>query len=643
MNNTKPIIINSITKAFGYVNEFEIGTYSRVFTDLLEKYRKQSPKNVFMWLLMLRYLSHELRRKVVLKLIANAKITHDGCVISDSKYSVNIKDRCSVNANERAHFQEGGLKRAISEPFLIYCKPEDDRFTPESYFQELGKPHIPFWCRKEYWSKNDGDVHGGDLIGFVMEFRGCDVISAIEFILSTIGVDLSAPQVSQPQILDGWKFIEFAGNYEKKHDELEYEAKIFQDGKKTSHYTSTGIRSFWLIELKFVNEVFHVFRTLQSNNVTGVCSWMFLAPEDKYLNEHLYELLHGKKRNGIIESVAPTHSKRVGDSSVENKSKYILWPLFEKGEIGLIVSLTGVGKTQVSLEIAIAMSCGGNIGQRLVATKSRKVLYVIAEMSELEFVGRCDLNFGYHTNSAQGRDNFSYVHLPSIGKVLDLTKESDQLWLLNEIQDAEFVVLDHLRLLISNSALKSEVEWKKFITFCRELTSKGITLLIPHQETKQGLALGLGSVTQDVDVVVSLEKPKNCPDDRTLIEFNIDKFRHARGKEHSQFVISYTKENEQIKRTVYASNQDDNSILLPLVAREEMEKHSLTNLEVEILSKAKIGSVKAGDFISKATYGRSASTVTNALAHLYKLELLERNGVGSGTYYTAVENVQEDL
>lgn len=643
MKVRKPIITNPNNCDSGFITEFKAGTYPRVFIDLIIKYPMQSIKTILMWLLTMLYLTYDQRKKVGLKLLSGAKMTHDGSVMSDSKYRVNLRDIPFNNVTNRYHSYGVDLKPAITGPFLIYHKPLGSGYALGDLYRLINENHILPCCRAGYWSDNKGDKKGGDLIGLAMEIMNCDVICAIEHNLETIGIDLLAANLSQPQYMENRTFVKYAGKYGCNDGEFHYEEKVFHDPIGIPCTTSTGVLSFRIFLLKLFDTVIPVFFTLQCDNNTGVCSWEPIGPDDKSMNDEQKELLHGPKQVKAVGVERVIHSKTIKDlDQIDDNPDYIIWPICQNREIGMVKARTGGGKTLIADEMAIMMSCGGSIEQRLIAKKPRKVLLVSGEMSEAQMKSRIVQIMGCYPDQEAIHNNFRYLSLPSLGKSLDLTMEADRLWLDHEMQDAEVVILDYLSLFMPANAISSVNGWDKIYNHLRRRAINGMTFLILHQENKQGLSTGTGKITHDVDFIISLDKPQCCPDDETHIEFRIQKLRHPRGIEHTPFAFRYEKENDQVKRTLYSISQDGNIDVLPLVSRKVIEMHKLSELEIEILSKVKIGPVKAGIFISKGVYRRSASNVTKALAHLCELGLLKKNLDGSATYYTAVETKQGD-
>ena len=645
MNSKRAIITNSDKNNSGYVSNFREGSIQDIAVKLMQT-KNQTFTNSFFLFQKLHEMIENGLKKVLDNVLPNNKYINGGTVATDGEFSYNVKNQFFISKGRshtidpERHLFTGCNRpdpnKESAETYLISCRTPDNQFHNGSLFSR--NQYIPSGFREGEFVKKTGNKIGCGLIELTSMVTGCDQIDGYLNIFNVLEIDVSASRVNQSQILDGYHFVENAESYSVPV-EFYYDERVFRNASMHPQYTRTGKLSFWLLILDFKDEKLHVFVTLQHNEATGENSWKLIAPPDGILTDELYLAHRGKSRNSINDNIIQTHSKRIEElKKVDDRQNFILWPFVKYGEIGKVIGGTGVGKSMGLLEMGVAAAGGGTIGQRLYAPKAVKVHLISAEMSESQISSRLTQLLGYHPNPKEISDNFKITCLPSTGKVLNLIKPSDQQWFENVIQGALVVLVDYLGLVVPSSTMSSVAEWDIGSTFLRMLARKGFTFIIAHQKNKQGVSIGTSRIIQDADFAINLERPENCPAEETHIEFRIEKFRHARGKEHAPFVFKYKKVNEEIQRTVHSLDQDDITNQIHLVTPEEISKFSLKDLHIEMLQRARLSlePIKAGMFIVAGIKNRSASNVYNAARYLCEVGLLEQHGVGSGTYYTAV-------
>jgi len=376
--------------------------------------------------------------------------------------------------------------------------------------------------------------------------------------------------------------------------------------------------------------------------------WMRLNSKKKLISEADFhkkaQECHGFNLKPKIDEEDMSCKMNLEDlDAIDENPNFMAAPLFEKGERILMVAKQKVGKSLLGMDLTFMIASGGSIGQRLSAPKPYKTLFIDAEMHEKDFKRRFKKMKDNYANQNNLFNNFTYLCMQSLRKRLDLSTEKDQKWVEERIGDAKFIVFDNLGRLISHRAEKSEVSWEEFSDWLKDLTYRGITVLLVHHENKSGSHRGTGKITDDVDLTLSLKKPVDCPAQKTMIEVNFEDARKLQGEQKAPFSIEYYDEDNRIKRCVKTLSDDgDGTQPESLLSNEEKQRHEV---EVVMITAArKIASnidLKPEDrFIQKKDIEGlvSVKSKTNITDHFNKLcddKLLFKSGTGKGTKYYA--------
>lgn len=194
----------------------------------------------------------------------------------------------------------------------------------------------------------------------------------------------------------------------------------------------------------------------------------------------------------------------------------ILEPWLRAEETAVIWSASGVGKTWMSLSIALAVAGGGACADWRAPT-ARRVLYLDGEMNQADLQGRIrgllemgavvvpdrELALGNLTIIArQGQELGSGF--------FDLTAEEDQRSILDMVQGrAELVVFDNLTTM--SEGLREEnaaAEFKPLQGLFMELKRAGVAAILVHHANKSGKDLrGSTALETTFEVILGLLKP----------------------------------------------------------------------------------------------------------------------------------------
>ncbi|MBV5341880.1 MAG: AAA family ATPase [Deltaproteobacteria bacterium] len=342
-----------------------------------------------------------------------------------------------------------------------------------------------------------------------------------------------------------------------------------------------------------------------------------------------------------------TYAKSIADfDQMETESSWIIQDLIEEGEFVLLMAGQKKSKSLLALDFSLMIACGESIDNRLSVIKPDKVLLIDTEMPENKFSSRVKKLSENYTYKERIIHNFRFICIKGLRRKIDLSTADDQKWIENEIKDAKFIVFDNLGGFLPYGSEKNESFWEPVSLWFKSLTSKGLTVFLVHHLNKSGEHRGTGKITDDVDLVLTLKKPESCPSNKTIIEFTITDARYLHGNQRDPFEIEYYEENKIIKRIVRPSDVELNKQKKSIVTEKEISEHGLTDLQIEMLSKArdpKTEFIKAGMFSNSDIKGRSASSITNILTDLCTKGLLEKSGIKNGVKYKSVPAQQNDI
>ena len=316
-------------------------------------------------------------------------------------------------------------------------------------------------------------------------------------------------------------------------------------------------------------------------------------------------------------------------------SPFLLENLFRRGEL---IILSGARKTSKSFLLAdflMALAQGGAFSERVYARRVVKSLLVDAELS-LELVATRLRKLGELQGShEEWAKHFRILCLKHEGRKINLLKQADREWLETQFQDEEVIAFDNYGKLVPVQAGSSPASWRVVEEWFEQLRRQGRTVLIVQHENKNGQLRGTLKMEDDADLVLSLKRPEEWqPEQGNIFHVHLTASRHLHGAQVVPFTVHYLEDESGFHRVI--SDQSGDTMSSPLgaeaaVSSVEIENWNLTELEIEILAKAKATSfVKAGEFIDKGRMGRGRSSVTAGLSRLCECGLLEPKGQKRG-------------
>lgn len=356
-------------------------------------------------------------------------------------------------------------------------------------------------------------------------------------------------------------------------------------------------------------------------------------------NNHGYNFDYYSKRKDIGSYVRTLKDL----SEIKVDRKFIAYPLFKKGELIVLFSAPGVGKSFVALDLSLMLARGGSWDERLSAKQRYKVFYIDAESEPDEFEQRIkwliDGNYGSDIETLKYIKWLCLLDFNNVDEFyLSNAKNREKINLLTK--DVDLLVLDNLGKLAPSQYETNPNLWMEISLWISSLKKKGISVLLVHHENKNKNLSGTGKIAQNANLIIKLSiindnNNKSSTEDE-IVHFKIFKSRSLNGKEKESFSLFYKENNGKIERTVILPKLKLLDVNKNLVLEEEIKKYKLNELDIDILNKARNSNVEFvtnSDFKDENITGRRFQTVTEHLNKLVKLNLLSTKGKNKGAKY----------
>jgi putative DNA primase/helicase len=237
--------------------------------------------------------------------------------------------------------------------------------------------------------------------------------------------------------------------------------------------------------------------------------------------------------------------------------------MIQQGSINLVFAEAGVGKSMVSMHVAIACQLGLPIF-RDQATRKQDVLFVDAELPQVLLKERWTEAYRLWGAGMKEKPVASKLELlpwlmieESSSIDLNLYQTASQSYLDPLIEQSDLIFLDNFDKVTSRSggeedARTDEANWQKMFKWLRRWKSKGKTFVIVGHTSKAGVLRGTGKIGDDADTSIQLKKlnnqllPSEYHNSLTLLVAP-KKLRGAKPEYAKPFAISLM-ERDQIKQ-----------------------------------------------------------------------------------------------
>jgi hypothetical protein len=207
----------------------------------------------------------------------------------------------------------------------------------------------------------------------------------------------------------------------------------------------------------------------------------------------------------------------------------LLGPWLRSQDISMIHAPRGVGKTFMSLSVAMSVASGGNL-LSWDAPQANPVWFVDGEMPAAtmqERVGGFQLGCEWH--AAAGMLRLITPDLQDRG-IPDLSDQTGQALIEGQLGDARLLVLDNISTLCRSGVENEAESWVAVQEWVLKLRKKGVTVLLIHHSGKGGQQRGTSKREDVMDCVLSLRRPQDyAPADGARFEVHFEKARGLMG------------------------------------------------------------------------------------------------------------------
>jgi hypothetical protein len=267
----------------------------------------------------------------------------------------------------------------------------------------------------------------------------------------------------------------------------------------------------------------------------------------------------------------------------------VLAPILPAQGLAMLFSKRGVGKTYLSLGIALAVARGGSF-LLWRAFKPRKVLFVDGELPANTLQQRIrSIEAGIPENEP-GLPSRDYLRIitPDMQNqpMPDLATPEGQALIEREISGAELLVLDNLSALIRSGKENEGESWLPVQGWLLRLRQQGVSVLVVHHAGKSGAQRGTSRREDLLDTVIALQHPSDyVPSEGLRCEIQYEKSRGFHGEDAKAFEVRMSLEGNG---AAHWSVKDAEDALLQRAAALFQERISIRDAAEELnISKGK--------------------------------------------------------
>lgn len=206
----------------------------------------------------------------------------------------------------------------------------------------------------------------------------------------------------------------------------------------------------------------------------------------------------------------------------------LLAPWLPTQGLAMVYAPRGVGKTYLTLSIAMTVATGGELlGWK--ADTPRSVLYIDGEMPACVMQERLN-KFGA---KSVGEMSFSILN-PDLcnGDMPDLADINCQKMLEPYIRDIDLIIVDNISCLCRSGVENKSEDWQTMQAWALKMRSTGHSVLFVHHANKNGGQRGTSKREDILDTVMKLERPPDYEAEQgARFQITFDKSRGFHGEE----------------------------------------------------------------------------------------------------------------
>jgi hypothetical protein len=209
----------------------------------------------------------------------------------------------------------------------------------------------------------------------------------------------------------------------------------------------------------------------------------------------------------------------------------LLGPWLRAQDVSMIHAPRGVGKTFMSLSVAMSVASGGSLlGWR--TPQPNPVLFVDGEMPAVTMQERVK---GFQDGCGWlAEPNALRLMTPDLYErgIPDLSQPAGQKMIEGQLGDARLLVLDNISTLCRSGVENEAESWVAVQEWVLSLRKRGVATLLIHHSGKGGQQRGTSKREDIMDVVMNLRRPQDySPSDGARFELHFEKARGLMGED----------------------------------------------------------------------------------------------------------------
>jgi putative DNA primase/helicase len=213
----------------------------------------------------------------------------------------------------------------------------------------------------------------------------------------------------------------------------------------------------------------------------------------------------------------------------------LLSPILPTQGLVMVHAFRGVGKTHISLGIAVAVASGGTFF-RWEATKPQGVLFLDGEMPAVTIKERLSYSI---VNAEKELAAPLYIVTPDLqehGTMPDLSTAEGQLDLEPYLEDVSLVIVDNISTLCRTGRENEAEGWLPVQSWALRLRARGKSVLFVVHEGKGGTQRGTSKREDVLDTVIRLKRPGDYrQEEGARFEVHYEKHRGFYGDDAKPF------------------------------------------------------------------------------------------------------------
>jgi putative DNA primase/helicase len=215
----------------------------------------------------------------------------------------------------------------------------------------------------------------------------------------------------------------------------------------------------------------------------------------------------------------------------------LLSPILPRQGLCMLHAQRGIGKTYVSLSVAVAVASGGKIFDRWTAPKPAKVLFIDGEMPARTLQERLASLINGSDSEPPSADYLRII-TPDMqyGAMPNLATSEGQEAVEPLLHGIDLVILDNLATLARHGRSNDEESWIPVQSWLLNLRRRGMSALMIHHQGKGGDQRGTSAKEDILDTVIKLARPNDYHAEQgARFEVHLTKARGICGTDAASF------------------------------------------------------------------------------------------------------------